>query len=253
MWSVLAIGLNCVAGAKTKYGTRMLHGSRVEGKRVASSCGVPLQLFLSLVAFLGITSLPPAWPAIITLSYPIRIDLEFGMSLSPRSNEASSSSRSTTELTSPPPAGKKGKLSAHEKQAQAISKLLAKPDKEIRIPEGPKEKTIRPPRDVMKNVTGSSAGAGSGEFHVYKQQRRREYQRIQLMEEQNKKVGHSLLFSQTHPMCKFKIADCLLCLTHSNSSPNKKSLIGSAPKPSDATRPRRTRTVPSVRKRSLLP
>ena len=40
----------------------------------------------------------------------------------------------------------------------------------------------------MKNVTGSSAGAGSGEFHVYKQQRRREYERIQLMEEQNKKV-----------------------------------------------------------------
>lgn len=85
--------------------------------------------------------------------------------------------------------GKKVKLSAHERQAQAISKLLANPDKEIRIPDGPKEKSIRPPRDVMKNVTGSSAGAGSGEFHVYKQQRRREYERIQLMEEQNQKVS----------------------------------------------------------------
>ncbi|CDR99719.1 hypothetical protein [Sporisorium scitamineum] len=84
--------------------------------------------------------------------------------------------------------GKKVKLSAHERQAQAISKLLANPDKEIRIPDGPKEKSIRPPRDVMKNVTGSSAGAGSGEFHVYKQQRRREYERIQLMEEQNQKL-----------------------------------------------------------------
>lgn len=93
---------------------------------------------------------------------------------------------------------KKGKLSPHERQAQAISKLLANPDKEIRIPEGPKEKSIRPPRDVMKNVTGSSAGAGSGEFHVYKQQRRREYERIQLMEEQNQKVSdtiHSIVLS----------------------------------------------------------
>lgn len=88
---------------------------------------------------------------------------------------------------------KKGKLSPHERQAQAISKLLANLDKEIRIPEGPKEKSIRPPRDVMKNVTGSSAGAGSGEFHVYKQQRRREYERIQLMEEQTQKVGRALL------------------------------------------------------------
>ncbi|SNX85649.1 uncharacterized protein MEPE_04358 [Melanopsichium pennsylvanicum] len=111
------------------------------------------------------------------------------MSYSLQKAEASSSpSRSTSDLTGSPPAGKKGKLSPHEKQAQAISKLLANPDKEICIPDCPKEKSIRPPRDVMKNVTGSSAGAGSGEFHVYKQQRRREYERIQLMEEQNRKL-----------------------------------------------------------------
>lgn len=109
------------------------------------------------------------------------------MSSSPSQNGASSS-RNTAELTRSPPSGKRGKLSPHERQAQAISKLLANPDKEVHIPEAPKEKSIRPPRDVMKNVTGSSAGAGSGEFHVYKQQRRREYERIQLMEEQNKKV-----------------------------------------------------------------
>ena len=109
------------------------------------------------------------------------------MSFTPEHGEASSS-RTSPGLTGSPPSGRRGKLSAHERQAQAISKLLAHPDKEIRIPDGPKEKSIRPARDVMKNVTGSSAGAGSGEFHVYKQQRRREYERIQLMEEQNKKV-----------------------------------------------------------------
>lgn len=60
----------------------------------------------------------------------------------------------------------------------------------------------------MKNVQGSSAGvshdasgryhlaytlrfpsqAGSGEFHVYKQSRRREYERIKMMEDTNKAV-----------------------------------------------------------------
>ncbi|PWY97066.1 hypothetical protein BCV70DRAFT_139834, partial [Testicularia cyperi] len=92
---------------------------------------------------------------------------------------------STAELTSPPPPTKKAKLSPHQVQAQAISKLLANPDKEIKISSASSAgKSIRPPRDMMKNVSGSSAGAGSGEFHVYKQQRRREYERIQIMEEQ---------------------------------------------------------------------
>lgn len=40
----------------------------------------------------------------------------------------------------------------------------------------------------MKNVQGSSAGAGSGEFHVYKASRRREYERTKLMEEKVEKV-----------------------------------------------------------------
>ncbi|KAF8224234.1 hypothetical protein L208DRAFT_1512831 [Tricholoma matsutake] len=47
----------------------------------------------------------------------------------------------------------------------------------------PKEKTIRPAREMMKNVQGSSAGAGSGEFHVYKASQRREYERLKLLEE----------------------------------------------------------------------
>ena len=40
----------------------------------------------------------------------------------------------------------------------------------------------------MKNVQGSSAGAGSGEFHVYKASRRREYERLKIMEDQAQKV-----------------------------------------------------------------
>ncbi|TKY89725.1 hypothetical protein EX895_001510 [Sporisorium graminicola] len=125
------------------------------------------------------------------------------MSTPPQTNDASSS-RSTMDSISLPVSGKKGKLSAHERQAQVISKLLANPDKEIRIPQGPKEKSIRPPRDVMKNVTGSSAGAGSGEFHVYKQQRRREYERIQLMEEQNQKLKEQEEFERKRAQVQHK-------------------------------------------------
>lgn len=36
----------------------------------------------------------------------------------------------------------------------------------------------------MPNVQGSSAGAGSGEFHVYKASRRREYERLRAMDEE---------------------------------------------------------------------
>ncbi|PWN49540.1 DUF1168-domain-containing protein, partial [Violaceomyces palustris] len=78
---------------------------------------------------------------------------------------------------------RKHNLTPAERQARAIEKLLADPTKEVKIPGPPKEKTLRPPREMMKNVSGSSAGAGSGEFHVYKHARRREYERIRLMEE----------------------------------------------------------------------
>ncbi|KPV71763.1 uncharacterized protein RHOBADRAFT_8764, partial [Rhodotorula graminis WP1] len=75
-----------------------------------------------------------------------------------------------------------------ERQAAALSRLLAHPEREVRIPERPQEgvtKSLRAPRDMMKNVQGSSAGAGSGEFHVYKQSRRREYERLKIMDEQD--------------------------------------------------------------------
>ncbi|KAF9520321.1 hypothetical protein BS47DRAFT_1335929, partial [Hydnum rufescens UP504] len=70
------------------------------------------------------------------------------------------------------------------------------PEKPVVIPKAPKEKTLRPAREMMKNVQGSSAGAGSGEFHVYKQNRRREYERLKLMDEKSKKEAEALEFEQ---------------------------------------------------------
>lgn len=86
----------------------------------------------------------------------------------------------------------KHNLTPAERQAQALTRLLANPDREVKIPKlASKEKTLRDPREMMKSVSGSSAGAGSGEFHVYKHARRREYERIALMEDKAKRVSYN--------------------------------------------------------------
>ena len=77
---------------------------------------------------------------------------------------------------------------AVERQRAQLDRLLKDPTKPAFIPTAPKEKGIRPAREMMKNVQGSSAGAGSGEFHVYKASRRREYERLKLLDEAAQKV-----------------------------------------------------------------
>ncbi|TFK25701.1 DUF1168-domain-containing protein [Coprinopsis marcescibilis] len=75
-------------------------------------------------------------------------------------------------------------LTAVEKQRSQLERLLKDPSKPAYIPAPPKDKTIRAAREMMKNVQGSSAGAGSGEFHVYKAARRREYERLKLLDDE---------------------------------------------------------------------
>ncbi|KAG5735122.1 PRKR-interacting protein 1 like protein [Termitomyces sp. T112] len=93
---------------------------------------------------------------------------------------------STIASSSTPPPNRHA-LTAIEKQRGQLEKLLKDPHKPAYIAPAPKEKTIRPPREMMKNVQGSSAGAGSGEFHVYKASRRREYERLKLLEDTTQK------------------------------------------------------------------
>lgn len=73
-------------------------------------------------------------------------------------------------------------------QAALLAKLQADPTKLIILPPPPPSglKQLRAPQETIKNVQGSSAGAGSGEFHVYKESRRREYERIGLMLEEDR-------------------------------------------------------------------
>lgn len=80
---------------------------------------------------------------------------------------------------------KRRAITPSSEHANQIDSLFKDPSKEIRLPSGPKERTsssLAPPPEIVANVQGSSAGAGSGEFHVYKASRRREYERLRLMQ-----------------------------------------------------------------------
>ncbi|KAH7346735.1 hypothetical protein BKA65DRAFT_283114 [Rhexocercosporidium sp. MPI-PUGE-AT-0058] len=86
---------------------------------------------------------------------------------------------------------KKRALSPRSQTAQSITSLFSKPDQEIRIPGSSALTTHSNPNggppEIVQNVQGSSAGAGSGEFHVYKASRRREYERLRGMDEEVRK------------------------------------------------------------------
>ena len=60
------------------------------------------------------------------------------------------------------------------------------PDRPVALPPTSSEAkaSMAPPPEIVANVQGSSAGAGSGEFHVYKASRRREYERLRAMDEE---------------------------------------------------------------------
>lgn len=82
-------------------------------------------------------------------------------------------------------------------QAATVEALFAKPDQEIKIPSS--ELTTnsgRAPPEIVSNVQGSSAGAGSGEFHVYKASRRREYERLRAMDEEVEKEKEDELYER---------------------------------------------------------
>lgn len=80
---------------------------------------------------------------------------------------------------------KRRAVTPHSEQATQIESLFKDPSKEIQLPEPSNQRTsssLAPPPEIVANVQGSSAGAGSGEFHVYKASRRREYERLRVMQ-----------------------------------------------------------------------
>lgn len=81
----------------------------------------------------------------------------------------------------------KDKDVTYESQRRRIEKLMENPDKTVDLPDTSLSisKKYEPP-DFVRNVMGSSAGAGSGEFHVYRHLRRKEMTRLKEMEESAK-------------------------------------------------------------------
>ena len=82
---------------------------------------------------------------------------------------------------------KKRALTPRADHASEVEALFARPDREIQFPGSALSKNTSAPPEIVANVQGSSAGAGSGEFHVYKASRRREYERLRAMDEEVKK------------------------------------------------------------------
>lgn len=79
-----------------------------------------------------------------------------------------------------------------EEQRLKLERLMRNPDKIAPIPDRPKEWNPRAPPEFVRDVMGSSAGAGSGEFHVYRHLRRREYQRQDFLDKMADKQNQDL-------------------------------------------------------------
>ncbi|KAF7871548.1 hypothetical protein EAF04_003655 [Stromatinia cepivora] len=86
---------------------------------------------------------------------------------------------------------KRRAISPRSETASQIHKLMSTPERKISETAAPAVRVSGAVPEIVQNVQGSSAGAGSGEFHVYKASRRREYERLKGMDEEVRKEAEA--------------------------------------------------------------
>lgn len=83
---------------------------------------------------------------------------------------------------------KRRALTPRAGHASEVEALFTKPEKALAqlasLNNSLSKHASSAPPEIVANVQGSSAGAGSGEFHVYKASRRREYERLRAMDDE---------------------------------------------------------------------
>ncbi|XP_017049880.1 PRKR-interacting protein 1 homolog [Drosophila ficusphila] len=86
---------------------------------------------------------------------------------------------------------------ATDLQRLKLEKLMKNPDKPVIIPEQRRERDyLSSVPTFVRNVMGSSAGAGSGEFHVYRHLRRKEYARQKNIQNQSSREAADEAYQQ---------------------------------------------------------
>ncbi|OLY81792.1 PRKR-interacting protein 1-like protein [Smittium mucronatum] len=89
-------------------------------------------------------------------------------------------------LTEQVPRKRKSAMNATELQRHLLDKLLKNPDKPVHLPVAKDPLSLlQPPPEFVKTYMGSSAGAGSGEFHVYRHLRRKEMARQSVLKKES--------------------------------------------------------------------
>merc|ERR1712243_330363 len=77
-----------------------------------------------------------------------------------------------------------------------IDKLMEDPSKPVHIPQRQKDRNVNVAPEFNHNIMGSSAGAGSGEFHLYRKMRRKDQEREEVLSHRRHRDDANLAFQE---------------------------------------------------------